>query len=227
MSTQAAPYTFPLLRKFDDAKRDAERARLAQLEAAFDDATARGFSEGVARGQREAETAAQQLLEESHREGLQRGHADGLEEMHRAAAALHDAYGKLIIERSRMLAEAEGFCVDIALAIVERLAVTETVRVEFVVRLVRAALEALSPEPPTAIFLHPEVRARVEHALKDLPLRDDENLASGGARVEAGRLLVQHSIDKAFAQIRDAVLELKANRQSSLASAGDTHASDD
>jgi flagellar biosynthesis/type III secretory pathway protein FliH len=226
MSTQAAPYAFPLLRKFDDAKRDAERARMAQLAAAFDDATARGFSEGIARGRREAEVEAQQLLEQSHREGLQRGYADGLDEMHRAAAALRDAHDKLEIERAQMLAEAEGFCVEVALAIAGRLAETDSVRTEFVVRSVKAALEALAPEPSTAIFLHPDVRTRVERALKDLPLREDENLAHGSVRVEAGRLLVQSSIEKAFAQIRDAVLELKANRQPSLRNEGGTHASD-
>jgi flagellar biosynthesis/type III secretory pathway protein FliH len=226
MSTPAAPYAFPLLRNFDDAKRDAERARLAQLEAAFDDATTRGFSEGVARGQREAEAAARQLLEESHREGLQSGHAEGLEQMERAAAALRDAYDKLQIECARMRADAEGFCVEVALAIAQHFAEADSVRTEFIVRSVKAAVEAIAPEPPKAIFLHPDVRVRVEHALKDLPLRDDENLAHGSARVEAGRLLVQSSIEEAFAQIRDSVLELKANRNSSLASAGGTHASD-
>ena len=225
MSTPAAPYAFPLLRNVDDAKRDAERARLAQLEAAFDDATTRGFSEGVARGRHEAEVAAQQLLEQSHREGLQSGHAEGLEQMNRAATALRDAYDKLQFECARMRAEAEGFCVEIALAIVQHLAETDSVRTEFVVRSVKAAVEALAPEPPKAIFLHPDVRDRVEHALTDLPLRDDDNLADGSARVEAGRLLVQSSIEEAFAQIRDAVLELKANRHPSLASAGGTHAS--
>jgi hypothetical protein len=47
-------------------------------------------------------------------------------------------------------------------------------------------------------------------------VRDDGNLATGSARVEAGRLLVQSSIDEAFEQIRGAVLEVKANRQASL-----------
>ena len=226
MSTQAAPYSFPLLRKFDDTKHAAERARIAQLEAVFDDATSRGFSEGVARGRHEAEVEARQLLETSHREGLQRGHAEGLEHMHRAAAALRDAHEKLELKHVQLLAEAEGFCVDVALAIAQRLAETDSIRTEFVVRSVKAALEALAPEPPTAIFLHPEVRMCVEDALKDLPLRDDDNLAHGSARVEASRLLVQTSIEKAFAQIRDAVLELKAYCQPTLGNAGGRDASD-
>jgi len=226
MSAQAAPYAFPLLRKFDDAKRDAERARIAQIEVAFDDAAARGLAEGIARGRREAEVAAQQLLEQSHREGLNRGYAEGLEEMRRAATALREAHHQLAIERAQMLVDAEGFCVDVALAIAGRLIETESARTEFVVRSVKAAVEALVPQPPTAIFLHPEARIRVEEVLKDLPLREDENLPPGSARVEAGRLLVQSAVEKAFAQIRDAVLELKANRRQSNGSAGGADASD-
>jgi hypothetical protein len=52
--------------------------------------------------------------------------------------------------------------------------------------------------------------------MNGLPLQDDENLASGSARVEAGRLLVQSSIDEAFERIRTAILELKAKRQAAV-----------
>jgi hypothetical protein len=73
------------------------------------------------------------------------------------------------------------------------------------------------------------VRKRVARAMQELPLRDDDSLASGSARVEAGRLLVQSSIEEAFEQIRTAVLELKANRQAAEATSrsGGIDASDD
>src|ERR1700721_2901579 len=43
MTIQATPYAFPLLRKLDESQRAADRARAAQLEAAFNDAVARGI----------------------------------------------------------------------------------------------------------------------------------------------------------------------------------------
>ena len=90
-----------------------------------------------------------------------------------------------------------------------------------VVRSVKCALKALAPENPSAIFLNPKVSKHVAVATEGLPLRDDENLSTGSARVEAGRLLVESSIDEAFEQIRTAVLELKANRQSALREVGE------
>ncbi len=49
-------------------------------------------------------------------------------------------------------------------------------------------------------------------AMSDLPLREDATLAPGTSRVEAGRLLVESSLDEAFAQVRSAVLETKLKR---------------
>ena len=119
----------------------------------------------------------------------------------------------------QIVAEAEAFCVDVALAIVARLVATNSARTEFVVSSVQSALKTLAPENPTAVYLHPTVRKRVARAMNGLPLNDDENLASGSARVEAGRLLVQSSIDEAFERIRSAILELKAKRQAAVADA--------
>jgi len=48
--------------------------------------------------------------------------------------------------------------------------------------------------------------------MSDLPLREDATLAPGTSRVEAGRLLVESSLDEAFTQVRSAVLETKLKR---------------
>jgi|SRR5579872_3166523 len=215
MTTQATPYAFPLLRKLDDSQRAADRAREAQLAAAFNDAVARGIAEGIARGRDDAQVEAQQLLEQSHREGIERGHADGLAEMQQAAAALRDALARFEAQCAQTLMEAEGFCVDLALAISARLAERDDIRAEFVLRSVRSALKALAPESPTAIFVHPTDHKLLARSLDDLPVRDDDTLTPGTSRVEAGRLLVQSSIEEAFEQIRVAVLELKTKRQAS------------
>lgn len=212
-SANAEPYTFPMMGTLDESRRAAERAREVQLEAAFNDAIARGVTEGIARGRLEARSEAQQLLAQSHREGVERGYADGLAEMRQAARALRDALAQFELQRAQIVSEAEAFCVDLALAIVGRLVASDGVRAEFVLRSVRAALKALTPENPTAVFLHPSMRKHLDRAMEELPVRDDESIAAGSARVEAGRLLVQSSIDEAFQQISSAVLELKANRQ--------------
>jgi flagellar biosynthesis/type III secretory pathway protein FliH len=215
-TNSAELYAFPRMRKLDELRRGADLAREAQLEAVFNDAIAKGVADGIARGRVEAQAEAMALLERTHREGLEHGRAEGLAEMREAAIALNDALAQFQIQRDRIVAEVEAFCVDLSLAIVGRLVEADSVRTDFVVGAVQSALKTLAPENPTAIYLHPEVRKRVARTMRDLPLRDDENLGAGNARVEAGRLLVHGSIDEAFERIRSAMLELKANRQAAL-----------
>jgi flagellar biosynthesis/type III secretory pathway protein FliH len=210
------PYAFPMMAKLDESQLAADRARQAQLDAVLNDAIAEGLARGIAQGRQEAQLEAQQLLEQSRQQGLERGHAEGLDEMRQAASALHEALEEFEVQRSRIVSQAEAFCVDIALAVVTRLVEADSVRSEFVLRSIKSAIKALAPENPTAIFLNPKVAKHLARKIKDLPIRDDENLATGSARVEAGRLLVQSSIDDAFEQICGAVLELRANRQAAL-----------
>jgi len=231
-TTQAAPYAFPIMAKLDVSQLAAADARAAQLEAALNDAIAKGIAKGIAQGRLEAQTEAEQLLQQSRQEGLERGYADGLDEMRQAAISLREALAEFEVQCAQIVSEAEAFCVDLALAIVARLVEADSVRAEFVLRSVRLAIKALAPENPTAVFLSPKVRKHLKSAMEEFPVKEDDNLASGSARVEAGRLLVQSSIEEAFEQIRCAVLELKANRQAALRKVrkkvkGGTHASDD
>jgi len=94
-----------------------------------------------------------------------------------------------------------------------RLVEINSVRTEFVIRSIRSALKTLAPDNPGTIYVHPDIRKRVARALPQLQLVEDDGLAPGSARVEAGRMLVQSSIEEAFEQIRSAILEVKANRQ--------------
>ncbi len=214
------PYAFPLMAKLDESQLAAERARQTQLDDAVNDAIAQGVARGIAQGRREAQIEAQQLLEQSRQEGLERGHAEGLDEMRQAASALREALAEFETQRAQIISEAEAFCVDLAMAVVARLVEADSVRAEFVLRSIKSAVKALAPENPTAVFLNPKVAKHLGRKIKDLPIRDDDHLATGSARVEAGRLLVQSSIDEAFEQIRNAVLELKANRQAALRKVG-------
>ncbi len=219
-TTAVQPYAFPLMAKLDESQLAADHARQTQLDDALSDAIAQGVARGIAQGRREAQIEAQQLLEQSRHEGLERGHAEGLDEMRQAASALREALGEFETQRARIISEAEAFCVDLALAVVARLVEADSVRAEFVLCSIKSAVKALAPENPTAVFLNPKVAKHLGRKIKDFPIRDDEHLATGSARVEAGRLLVQSSIDEAFEQIRNAVLELKANRQAALRKVG-------
>lgn len=62
------------------------------------------------------------------------------------------------------------------------------------------------------MFLSPEDLKLAGKAMSSLPLQEDATLASGTSRVEAGRLLVESSMDEAFTQIRAAVIEVKTKR---------------
>jgi flagellar biosynthesis/type III secretory pathway protein FliH len=210
--TTAKSFVFPARSNLEAFARAAEQVRNAELEAVLADAIARGYAEGLARGREEAKAEAQDLFESSHREGSARGHAAGLAEMNAAAAALRSALGTFNLERATLVAEAEAFCVDLALAIVGRMIEGDKLRAEFIQRSTQAALKALAPDAPTAIFLNPADLKCAANAMNGLPLKEDATLAPGTSRVEAGRLLVESSLAEAFAQVRAAVVEIKNKR---------------
>ena len=112
-TTPVRPYAFPAMAKLDESQLAADRARQEQLETVLNDAIAKGIAQGVAQGRLEAQTEAQLLLEQSRREGLERGHAEGLEEMRQAANALREALAEFEVQRTQIISEAEGFCVDL------------------------------------------------------------------------------------------------------------------
>ncbi len=211
-SSTAKSFAFPARNKLDAFEHQANRARDAQLEAALTDAIARGYGEGLARGREEAKAEASELLESSCREGRELGHAAGLAEMTSAADGLRAALEAFALDRAKVALEAEAFCVDLALAIVGRIIETDKARAEFARRATNAALKALAPAAPSAVFLNPADLKCVGKTMSELPLKEDATLARGTSRVEAGRLLVESSLDEAFAQVRAAVIEIKTKR---------------
>jgi flagellar biosynthesis/type III secretory pathway protein FliH len=222
--TAAKNFAFPARSRLDAFEREADKARNAELEAVLADAIARGYAEGLARGREEAKAEARELLERSYREGSERGHGAGLAEINTAAEALRSALGAFGLERAKVVAEAEAFCVDLALAIVARMVEADKARAEFVRCSTQAALKALAPEAPTAVFLNPADLKCAGKAMSGLPLQEDATLAPGTSRVEAGRLLVESSIEEAFAQVRRAVIEIKSKRTGQKSEAPPTEA---
>jgi flagellar biosynthesis/type III secretory pathway protein FliH len=211
-SSTAKSFAFPARNKLDAFERQANQARDAQLGAALADAIARGYAEGLARGRDEATAEAADLFESSSREGREHGHAVGLAEMTSAIDALRSALEEFNLDRAKVAAEADAFCVDLALAIVERIIATDKARADFARRATEAALKALAPAAPSAIYLNPYDLKCVGTTMSELPLKEDATLAPGTSRVEAGRLLVESSLDEAVAQVRGAVIEIKTKR---------------
>jgi flagellar biosynthesis/type III secretory pathway protein FliH len=210
MQSNAATYSFPTLGQLS-AHPGVARDRAAN-DAVVKEAIARGYAEGFQEGRAAADAAALEAARAARSEGLERGRAEGTDDVKRAADALAAALADLNSERAALAADAEAFCVDLALAIVARLVEADSVRAEFAARVARAALKVLAPEPASAIFLNPADHALAGETLKGLPIKDDQTLAPGHARVEAGRLIVEGGIDKAFEEIRTAAIEVKERR---------------
>jgi flagellar assembly protein FliH len=212
MENEAAAFSFPTLARLSELSGARSSGEISPADAAVNEAIERGYASGFSQGRADAEAAAVEAAKAARAEGLAQGRAEGLDEIKRAGAALGAAAEQLEAERAALAAGAEAFCVEVALAIVARLVEADAVRAEFVGRAARLALKALAPEAATAIFLNPADRAIAGPQLKGLPLKDDETLAPGHVRVEAGRLLVEGAIDKAFDEIRSAVIDVKSRR---------------
>lgn len=211
-------YSFPTVgefRSYKEPERELEKA--AELDQAKAEAGQRGYEEGLAKGRSEAEQEARGAFETARREGFEAGAVDGRERASRAAEAIEQGLEEIHRERERLAAEAESFCVDLALAIVSRLVEIDSVRADFVSRAVANALGALAPEEAEAIYLNPADREILGKKLKRkrLPIMDDAELAPGQVRVDAGRLMVQSAIDEAFAQLKTAVLETRTRKKNS------------
>lgn len=179
---------------------------------ALEQAIAEGYQTGLLQSRAAAEAAAKEVADAARREGFEQGRNEGLAGLKPVADALSEALSNLNQERANLVHECESFCVDLTLAIAARLIKVDTVRAEFVSRAVAAALKMLAPQPPSAIFINPTDRAYAQPVLQGLPLQDDETLATGHTRVEAGRLIVEAGIEEALAQIENAVLNMKRSR---------------
>jgi flagellar biosynthesis/type III secretory pathway protein FliH len=212
--TQAQPYEFPALGEFN---RFGQPLALEAIEdpceqSAYREAIARGYAEGLAQGRAEAENVTKIEAATARQQGTELGRTEGLTAIQQLTAALGEAFAGFEAEHAALVREAEALCVDLALAIVARLVETNPVRAEFVSRTARASLKVLAPEPPAVIFVNPSDRKLNGKALAPLTVREDDTLASGCVRIEAGRLLVEGGIDLAFEQIRSAVVEVKSRR---------------
>jgi flagellar assembly protein FliH len=211
MKARSEPFSFPDAAQFEvQAHESANNREIAAQQRALQEAIARGYAEGFAQGQTDAASASKEMFEEARQQGFAAGRNEGSIGPAQAAAALRQALESFDEWRAHLHDQVESFCIDLTLAIVERLVGLNDTRTDFVNRTIRAAIVALDPEMPQRICVHPTSASLAASAFPDLPVRPDDSVPPGGARIEGGRLLVDSSIQEAFDQIKGAVLETRS-----------------
>lgn len=215
MNQPAKVYSFPSLRQLLSGQSEPNHAgpHVPPLpDAKLEEAIRKGYEDGLIQG-RIAATAELDAMRQTVREqAVEAGRVEGLAEADDAAAAMTKALAQLEAERRQMAQQVETFSVDLALAIVSRLVEVDSVRADFVARQVAHALKALAPQRPQVVYVNPADRALLGRRIADLTVQDDEALARGTARVEAGSLFVEGGIEQAFEQLKGTVLEVRARQ---------------
>jgi flagellar biosynthesis/type III secretory pathway protein FliH len=176
------------------------------------EANARGYADGLARGRADAAAELAATSEQAQREGFDAGIEQGRERAATACGALGQAIEEMDQLRSEFAEKTESFAVDLAIAAASRLAEIDKFRAEFVRRAVADAIKTLAPAVPERIFINPDDLKLIGRDLGRLPIRSDDSIARGAARVEAGALLAYPQIENAIAQVASAILETRARR---------------
>jgi len=201
MTQPATVYSFPSLGEFLGGQREPSprNAPVAPHQDQEREAAIRiGYEEGLAQGRAAAEAELAEIRETSRQEAAEAGRIEGLAAAEPPVAAVAEALKQLEAERRQAAQQIESFGTDLATAIVERLVEVDSMRADFIARLVAIALKALAPQRPHVIYVNPADHALLNGRLKGLPIKDDETLAPGLARVEAGSLFVEGGIERAF-----------------------------
>jgi flagellar biosynthesis/type III secretory pathway protein FliH len=215
MSARSQLFAFPDAAQFEvQARTPANNAEILAQQRAFQEATTRGYAEGFEQGRTQAISASKEMFEEARQQGFAEGRSQGSVEPAQAAASLRQTLELFGEWKAHLHDQAESFCIDLTLAVVERLVGLSDARADFINRTIRAAIVALDPETPQRICVHSTSVGFVASVFPDLPVRPDDSVPPGGARIEGGRLLVDSNIQEAFEQIKHAVLETRSGRTS-------------
>jgi len=215
MSETATAFTFPTMGELLGGPRPGSNRNAPaapRFEEEREEALRQGYEEGLAQGRAAAEAELETLRQTTHQEAAEAGRAEGLSQAESPLAALSEALAQLESERQQMAAQIESFSTELATAIVSRMVEVDSVRADFIARMVAIALKALAPQRPQVIYVHPSDQALLTERLKDLPIKEDEALAPGLARLETGSLFVEGGIERAFEQLKGAVLEVRTRR---------------
>jgi flagellar biosynthesis/type III secretory pathway protein FliH len=212
MNSTPAPYSFPDPAKLAVIETASKPAATPRDDVALQEAIARGYRDGFARGEAAARLAAQEINQQARSQGFAAGRQEGFQQVTQAADALRRALVEFADFRVELVAQAESFCVELALAMAAKLVDVNQLRADFIRRTIHAAIKVLAPEAPRTIFVNPTDVKCAESAFSELPVRPDESIAPGGVRVEAGRLLVEGGFEQALEKIRASVFEARSRR---------------
>ena len=212
MSSTPAPYSFPDPAKLAAIEAASKPAAPARDDVALQEAIAHGYRDGFAHGEAAARLAAQEISQQARSEGFAAGRQEGFQQVAQAAEALRRALVEFADFRVELMARAESFCIELALAIAAKLVDVNQFRADFIRRTIHAAIKVLAPETPRTIFVNPTDVKCAESAFSELPVRPDESIAPGGVRVEAGRLLVEGGFEQALEKIQASVFETQSQR---------------
>ncbi|HTY53849.1 MAG TPA: FliH/SctL family protein [Candidatus Binataceae bacterium] len=214
MSQTATVYSFPSLGEVLGGHREprVQNAPAPQTDEEREEALRKGYEEGLAQGRAAAEAELETIRLTARQEAADAGHAEGLAQAESPLAALSEALAQVENERRQMAQQIENFATELAVSMVGRLIEVDSVRADFIARMVASALKALAPQRPQVIYVSPADRALLEDRLKELPIKEDETLSPGLARVETGSLFVEGGIEHAFEQLKAAVFEVRTRR---------------
>jgi flagellar biosynthesis/type III secretory pathway protein FliH len=206
-------YAFPSAAQFDAARREKpDKANNEAQDKALRDAIQQGYGDGFEEGRIAAEGAAKVVLEDARRQGFAAGRDQGLAAVSEAAAILRQALEQFNDWRAELLNQAEAFCVELALAVAQRLLELDDSGAEFVTRTVQSAIGLLAPEPTQAIFVNPANLVLVAAAFPQLQVCAEDSVPPGGVRIETGRLLIESDLRQAFEKIKCSLLETRDYR---------------
>jgi flagellar biosynthesis/type III secretory pathway protein FliH len=175
-------------------------------------AIAHGYQAGLALGREAAGEELKQAVATACETALEEGRQTGTAQLEQAVASMRTALAEVAALRQALVEEAESFAVELALAAAARFAEIDEVRRDFIKRAIHAGIQTLAPERPIAIVLNPADAAAATGTLEDVPVRCDESITPGGARIDAGRLLVESTLGDALEQIRAAVFTMRTRR---------------
>lgn len=184
---------------------------------AFLAAAQRQGAELVATAREQADDIAEAARAEGYRRGYEEGRARAEQELRDLFSFAESAVREVVEARSRLLAESEADVVRLAIAVAERVLVTEiALRPEHVVDVLRGALRKVFVRDSLQVICNPADLALIEAAgedlsaqvgtLRNVELIADRRLRRGGVVVRTAAGDVDATLDAQLDRLREAML---------------------
>jgi|SRR5581483_5911082 len=183
------------------------------LQKAVHAAEKMGFERGYAAGAAEAECRWTRMLERERQAAFEEGRSRGRHDIASLSAALSEAISQYRKRLEAAEGEIESFAIELSLAVIRKILGKRNSRGEFIRRIVREGLSAVSPLKPSRILLNPGDIELYEEK-HGLNVEADASLAPGDVRIDAGRLFASGSLEEAIEEMRKSILHASLSRGS-------------